>query len=68
MSLSVSGSQAVEGEHSRAVHLGISNEQPLVLLLQWLPELGQRELQLLVAQWQAAVCGGSLACRTVAVA
>ncbi|XP_031429737.1 neurobeachin-like protein 2 isoform X1 [Clupea harengus] len=60
-------SMAVEGEHSRAVHLGISNEQPLVLLLQWLPELGQRELQLLVAQWQAAVCGGSLACRTVAV-
>ena len=49
------------------MHLGISNEQPLVLLLQWLPELGQRELQLLVAQWQAAVCGGSLACRTVAV-
>ncbi|XP_063076336.1 neurobeachin-like protein 2 isoform X2 [Engraulis encrasicolus] len=58
---------AVEGEHSQAVHLGISNEQPLVLLLQWLPELGQRELQLLVSQWLAAVCGGSLACRTVAV-
>ncbi|XP_076122113.1 neurobeachin-like protein 2 isoform X1 [Alosa pseudoharengus] len=58
---------AVEGEHSQAVHLGISNEQPLVLLLQWLPELGQRELQLLVAQWLAAVCGCSLACRTVAV-
>ncbi|KAL2102018.1 hypothetical protein ACEWY4_003779 [Coilia grayii] len=58
---------AVEGEHSQAVHLGISNEQPLVLLLQWLPELRQRELQLLVSQWLAAVCGGSLACRTVAV-
>ena len=38
------------------------------LLLQWLPELStQRELQLLVAQWLAAVCGGSLSCRTVAV-
>uniref|UniRef100_A0AAY4CST8 Neurobeachin-like protein 2 n=1 Tax=Denticeps clupeoides TaxID=299321 RepID=A0AAY4CST8_9TELE len=58
---------AVEGEHSQAVHLGISNDQPLLLLLQWLPDLGQRELQLLVSQWLAAVCGGSLACRTVAV-
>lgn len=60
--------QAVEGEHMHAHHLGISNEQPLLLLLQWLPDLsGQRDLQLLVAQWLAAVCGGSLSCRTVAV-
>uniref|UniRef100_A0A8C5EJZ1 Neurobeachin-like protein 2 n=1 Tax=Gouania willdenowi TaxID=441366 RepID=A0A8C5EJZ1_GOUWI len=59
---------AVEGEHAHARHLGISNDQPLLLLLQWLPELsGQRDLQLLVAQWLAAVCGGSLSCRTVAV-
>lgn len=60
--------QAVEGEHAHAHHLGISNDQPLLLLLQWLPDLsGQRALQLLVAQWLAAVCGGSLSCRTVAV-
>lgn len=60
--------QAVEGEHAHVRHLGISNEQPLLLLLQWLPDLcGQRELQLLVAQWLAAVCSGSLACRTAAV-
>nr|XP_057940403.1 neurobeachin-like protein 2 isoform X3 [Doryrhamphus excisus] len=59
---------AVEGEYAHAYHLGISNDQPLLLLLQWLPELhGQRELQLLVAQWLATVCGGSLSCRTVAV-
>ncbi|XP_075884079.1 neurobeachin-like protein 2 isoform X3 [Nelusetta ayraudi] len=59
---------AVEGEHVHAHHLGISNEQPLLLLLQWLPDLwAQRGMQLLVAQWLAAVCGGSLACRTVAV-
>ncbi|XP_068179302.1 neurobeachin-like protein 2 isoform X1 [Antennarius striatus] len=59
---------AVEGQHAHAHHLGISNEQPLLLLLQWLPELsGQRNLQLLVAQWLATVCGGSLSCRTVAV-
>lgn len=60
--------QAVEGEHAHAHHLGISNDQPLLLLLQWLPDLsGQRDLQLLVAQWLAAVCGGTLSCRTVAV-
>ncbi|XP_077576978.1 neurobeachin-like protein 2 isoform X3 [Stigmatopora nigra] len=59
---------AVEGEYAHAHHLGISNDQPLLLLLQWLPELhGHRELQLLVAQWLATVCGGSLSCRTVAV-
>ncbi|XP_034730693.1 neurobeachin-like protein 2 isoform X1 [Etheostoma cragini] len=59
---------AVEGKHAHAHHLGISNEQPLLLLLQWLPDLsGQRDLQLLVAQWLAAVCGASLSCRTVAV-
>ncbi|XP_034030839.1 neurobeachin-like protein 2 isoform X2 [Thalassophryne amazonica] len=59
---------AVEGEHVHAHHIGISNEQPLLLLLQWLPDLsGQRGLQLLVAQWLDTVCGGSLSCRTVAV-
>lgn len=59
--------QAVEGEHSQAMQLGISNEQPLLLLLQWLPDLGSRSLQLLVSQWLAAVCRGTLSCRTVAV-
>ncbi|CAL1611255.1 unnamed protein product [Knipowitschia caucasica] len=59
---------AVEGEHTHAHYLGIGNDQPLLLLLQWLPELSaQRDLQLLVAQWLATVCGGSLPCRTVAV-
>uniref|UniRef100_A0A8C2G067 Neurobeachin-like 2 n=1 Tax=Cyprinus carpio TaxID=7962 RepID=A0A8C2G067_CYPCA len=58
---------AVEGEHSQAMQLGISNEQPLLLLLQWLPDLGSRSLQLLVSQWLAAVCRGTLSCRTVAV-
>lgn len=51
-----------------AHHLGISNEQPLLLLLQWLPDLSaQQGLQLLVAQWLATVCSSSLPCRTVAV-
>ncbi|KAG7261873.1 hypothetical protein CRUP_016958 [Coryphaenoides rupestris] len=59
---------AVEGEHAHAHLLGISNDQPLMLLLQWLPDLcAQQDLQVLVAQWLADVCGGSLSCRTVAV-
>ncbi|XP_076009798.1 neurobeachin-like protein 2 isoform X2 [Genypterus blacodes] len=59
---------AVEGEHAHAHHLGISNDQPLLLLLEWLPDLsGHRDLQLVVAKWLANVCGGSLSCRTVAV-
>ncbi|XP_056618979.1 LOW QUALITY PROTEIN: neurobeachin-like protein 2 [Triplophysa dalaica] len=58
---------AVEGEHSQAIQLGISNEKPLLLLLQWMPDLGSRSLQLLVSQWLAAVCRGTLSCRTVAV-
>lgn len=57
----------MEGEHSQAMQLGISNEQPLLLLLQWMPDLGSRSLQLLVSQWLAAVCRGTLSCRTVAV-
>ncbi|XP_072572045.1 neurobeachin-like protein 2 isoform X2 [Paramormyrops kingsleyae] len=58
---------AVEGHHAQAAWLGIANEQPLLLLLQWLPDLESRDLQLLVSQWLAGACGGSLACRTVAV-
>ncbi|KAL0985478.1 hypothetical protein UPYG_G00157390 [Umbra pygmaea] len=59
---------AVEGKHANALHLGISNDQPLLLLLQWLPDLApRRDLQLLVSQWLAAVCGASRSCRTVAV-
>ncbi|KAI1886215.1 hypothetical protein AGOR_G00211700 [Albula goreensis] len=58
---------AVEGDHSQGGALGISNDQPLLLLLHWLPELASRDLQLLVSQWLAGVCGGSLSCRTVAV-
>ncbi|MFT7805427.1 neurobeachin-like protein 2 isoform X1 [Arapaima gigas] len=58
---------AVEGDHTQVALLGISNEQPLLLLLQWLPELSSRELQLLVSQWLAVACGGSLACRTLVI-
>ncbi|XP_058471810.1 neurobeachin-like protein 1 isoform X2 [Solea solea] len=42
---------AVEGEHSSVGLLGISNVEPLLLLVQWLPELDSSELQLFTADW-----------------
>uniref|UniRef100_A0A8B9RFD7 Neurobeachin-like protein 2 n=1 Tax=Astyanax mexicanus TaxID=7994 RepID=A0A8B9RFD7_ASTMX len=58
---------AVENDHAQSHQCGISNDQPLLLLLQWLPELSSRSLQQLVSQWLAAVCRVSLSSRTVAV-
>ncbi|KAI4887748.1 hypothetical protein NFI96_031408 [Prochilodus magdalenae] len=58
---------AVEDDHTQSPQCGISNDQPLLLLLQWLPELSSRALQQLVSQWLAAVCRVSLSNRTVAV-
>ncbi|XP_034461449.1 neurobeachin-like protein 1 isoform X1 [Hippoglossus hippoglossus] len=42
---------AVEGEHTSVGLLGISNVEPLLLLVQWLPELDLSELQLFTADW-----------------
>ncbi|KAK7926193.1 hypothetical protein WMY93_008503 [Mugilogobius chulae] len=42
---------AVEGEHTSVGLLGISNVEPLLLLVQWLPELDSCELQLFTADW-----------------
>nr|XP_020489803.1 neurobeachin-like protein 1 isoform X1 [Labrus bergylta] len=42
---------AVEGEHTSVGLLGISNVEPLLLLVQWLAELDSSELQLFTADW-----------------
>ncbi|XP_077472025.1 neurobeachin-like protein 1 isoform X2 [Stigmatopora argus] len=42
---------AVEGEHTSVGLLGISNVEPLLLLVQWLPELNSSELQIFAANW-----------------
>ncbi|XP_049608212.1 neurobeachin-like protein 1 isoform X1 [Syngnathus scovelli] len=42
---------AVEGEHTSVGLLGISNVEPLLLLIQWLPELDSSELQIFAADW-----------------
>ncbi|XP_078407580.1 neurobeachin-like protein 1 isoform X1 [Cetorhinus maximus] len=47
---------AVEGEHTSVGMLGISNVQPLLLLIQWLPELDSFELQVFVSDWLKRIC------------
>ncbi|MEQ2183621.1 hypothetical protein GOODEAATRI_000020, partial [Goodea atripinnis] len=42
---------SVEGEHTSVGLLGISNVEPLLLLVEWLPELDSPELQLFTADW-----------------
>ncbi|XP_061658136.1 neurobeachin-like protein 1 isoform X5 [Syngnathoides biaculeatus] len=42
---------AVEGEHTSVGLFGISNVDPLLLLVQWLPELDSSELQIFAADW-----------------
>ncbi|XP_030637055.1 neurobeachin-like protein 1 [Chanos chanos] len=47
---------AVEGEHSSVGILGISNVEPLLLMVQWLPELDSAELQVFAADWLRRIC------------
>lgn len=37
--------------------LGISNVDPLLLLIQWLPELDSAELQIFTSDWLRRICG-----------
>uniref|UniRef100_A0A4W5JWV2 Neurobeachin-like protein 2 n=1 Tax=Hucho hucho TaxID=62062 RepID=A0A4W5JWV2_9TELE len=48
--------RAVEGEHSSVGILGISNVEPLLLLIQWLPEMDSAELQVFTADWLRRLC------------
>lgn len=48
--------QAVEGDHMAVGILGISNVQPLLLLIQWLPELDSHDLQIFVSNWLRRIC------------
>uniref|UniRef100_A0A4W3HFA7 Uncharacterized protein n=1 Tax=Callorhinchus milii TaxID=7868 RepID=A0A4W3HFA7_CALMI len=57
---------AVEGDHSMLT-VGISNEQPLLLLCQWIPELDSQDLQILVSDWLRRTCGGGRRSRETCV-
>ncbi|KFP37410.1 Neurobeachin-like 1, partial [Chlamydotis macqueenii] len=47
---------AVEGDHMAVGILGISNVQPLLLLIQWLPELESHDLQIFISNWLKRIC------------
>ncbi|KFP64714.1 Neurobeachin-like 1, partial [Cariama cristata] len=47
---------AVEGDHMAVGILGISNVQPLLLLIQWLPELESHDLQIFISNWLRRIC------------
>ncbi|MGH0127029.1 UNVERIFIED_CONTAM: hypothetical protein FKN15_030295 [Acipenser sinensis] len=58
---------AVEGDHTQVPSVRINNEQPLLLLVQWIPELTSCDLQVLLSDWLCRACGGTLRDRTTAV-
>lgn len=59
--------QAVEGEHTSVGLLGISNVQPLLLLIQWIPELESHELQIFISEWLKRICCINRQSRTICV-
>lgn len=59
--------QAVEGDHSSFPARPIHNEQPLLLLLAWLPALACRELQLFLSERLRQLCEASLPSRLTCV-
>ncbi|XP_053514699.1 neurobeachin-like protein 1 isoform X1 [Artibeus jamaicensis] len=58
---------AVEGDHTSVGILGISNVQPLLLLIQWLPELESQDLQIFISDWLKRICCINRQSRTTCV-
>ncbi|XP_044890237.1 neurobeachin-like protein 1 isoform X2 [Felis catus] len=58
---------AVEGDHTSVGILGISNVQPLLLLIQWLPELESHDLQIFISDWLKRICCINRQSRTTCV-
>ncbi|XP_027763570.1 neurobeachin-like protein 2 [Empidonax traillii] len=58
---------AVEGDHSSFPVRPIRNEQPLLLLLAWLPALECRDLQVFLSGWLRRLCEASLPSRLTCV-
>ncbi|XP_060103883.1 neurobeachin-like protein 2 isoform X1 [Heteronotia binoei] len=58
---------AVEGDHASCPARPIRNEQPLLILLTWLPELKSCELQIFVSERLKNICNSSLQSRTTCV-
>ncbi|KAM4705340.1 neurobeachin-like protein 2 [Rhinophrynus dorsalis] len=58
---------ALEVDHSSVSIHTIQNEQPLLILVQWIPELSPRDLQILVSEWLKSTCDSSLQNRMTCV-
>uniref|UniRef100_F1SHE6 Cytochrome P450 family 20 subfamily A member 1 n=1 Tax=Sus scrofa TaxID=9823 RepID=F1SHE6_PIG len=58
---------AVEGDHTSVGILGISNVQPLLLLIQWLPEIESHDLQIFISDWLKRICCINRQSRTTCV-
>ncbi|NXA09748.1 NBEL2 protein, partial [Sapayoa aenigma] len=58
---------AVEGDHSSFPVRPIRNEQPLLILLAWLPALECRDLQVFLSGWLRRLCEASLPSRLTCV-
>ncbi|XP_060050086.1 neurobeachin-like protein 1 [Erinaceus europaeus] len=58
---------AVEGDHTSVGILGISNVQPLLLLIRWLPELESHDLQIFTSDWLKRICCINRQSRTTCV-
>lgn len=57
----------MEGDHTSVGILGISNVQPLLLLIQWLPELESHDLQIFISDWLKKICCINRQSRTTCV-
>ncbi|XP_044151242.1 neurobeachin-like protein 2 isoform X2 [Bufo gargarizans] len=51
---------AVEGPYNSDPMNFIQNEQPLLILVQWIPDLSPRHLQILVSEWLNQICDSTL--------
>ncbi|XP_040211167.1 neurobeachin-like protein 2 isoform X2 [Rana temporaria] len=60
-------SMALEGVYNPDYIGCIENEQPLLILVQWIPELAPRDLQILVSERLNQICGDSLRNRMTCV-
>ncbi|XP_069501900.1 neurobeachin-like protein 2 isoform X3 [Ambystoma mexicanum] len=58
---------ALERDHSSASVQLIRNEQPLLILVQWMPDLTSRDLQVFVSDCLKRLCDSSLQNRTTCV-
>ncbi|KAG2459435.1 NBEL1 protein, partial [Polypterus senegalus] len=58
---------AVEGDHTSVGLLGISNVQPLLLLIRWLPDLASHDLQIFISDWLKRICSINRQSRTICV-